>query len=79
MKLIRTMAAEGLLSGYEREGTPLMGAAVDMRTFRLPRAPSVYLANQLLWGPGFFVSSAFTMATIVKRILKHMYSTVDGL
>jgi hypothetical protein len=28
----------------------------------------------LLWGPGFFTSSAFMMATIVERLLEHACS-----
>jgi hypothetical protein len=27
----------------------------------------------LLWGPGFFTSSAFLMATLVERILRGMF------
>ena len=46
------------------------GAAVDMATFRAKGARSIFLANMLLWGPGFFTSSAIMMATIVERLLR---------
>ena len=66
--------ANGLLSPYRRDGVEMNGAAVDMRTFHAKGARSVYVANQFLWGPGFFVSSAMVMAGIVARILRAAYA-----
>lgn len=74
--LVRTLVEQGLLRPYSRGGVFLGGAQVDMRTFRLPGADNVYLANMHLWGPGFFTSSALMMATIVERIVDSLVS--DG-
>lgn len=72
--LVRDMARRGLLRPDERDGVKSKGAAVDMRTFRLAGACNVYLANMLLWGPGFFTSSAFLMARIVEAALAAMFA-----
>jgi hypothetical protein len=50
---------------------------VDMATSRAIGSRSIYVANMFLWGPGFFTSSAFIMATIVERILRAMYGRTD--
>ena len=71
--LIRQMVHDGLMQPYGRDGRRFAGADVDMRTFRASGAANIYLANMLLWGPGFFTSSAFMMAVIVKRILQAVY------
>ncbi len=71
--LITDLVRRGLLQPYEREGLALSGAAVDMTTFRATGAKNIYLANMLLWGPGFFTSSAFMMATIVERLLDALF------
>lgn len=68
--LIRDLAEEGLLAPYARTG---LGAEVDMATFRAAGAERIYVANMLLWGPGIFTSSAFTMAVVVERILRGLY------
>lgn len=67
--LTKRMRSQGLLQPHARNGKPLTGAEVDMETFRLPNAPSIYLANMLLWGPGIFTSSAALMANVVERIV----------
>ena len=72
--LVRQLVGAGLLQPHARNGRQLPGAAVDMDSFRANGARNIYLANMLLWGPGFFTSSAFMMAVIVKRILDHVYS-----
>jgi hypothetical protein len=72
-QLIRGLVADGLLQGYQRDGTPMKGAAVDMKTFRAEGARNIYIASMLLWGPGFFTSSAWMMATIVERLLSNLF------
>jgi len=71
--LTRNLAASGLLSPYCLDGVESDGAAVDMTTFRAKGASNIYLANMFLWGPGFFTSSAFLMATIVERLLDGVF------
>lgn len=71
--LVRQLVHDRLMHPYGRDGRSLAGADVDMRTFRACGAANIYLANMLLWGPGFFTSSAFMMAVIVERILKAVY------
>ncbi len=51
----------------------MKGAAVDMKTFRAEGARNIYIASMLLWGPGFFTSSALMMATIVERLLSSLF------
>jgi hypothetical protein len=63
-----------LLRPYSRDGQELDGAAVDMKTFRVIGSRHIYMANMLLWGPGFFTSSAFLMASIVERLLRGAFS-----
>ena len=72
--LVADLVAAGLLAPYERGGIRMAGAAVDMRSFRALGARSIYLANMLLWGPGFFTSSAFMMATVVERLLDGLFA-----
>lgn len=72
--LIKQLHDAALLHGYQREGQRLQGASVDMQTFKANGSQHIYLANALLWGPGFFTSSAFTMATIVDKLLKNLFS-----
>ena len=71
--LVHDLVARGLLRPYTRDGHALKGAEVDLETFRLPGSTRIYLASMLLWGPGFFTSSAFVMAHIVERLLAGMY------
>ncbi len=67
--LVKRLVARGLMRPYTRNGAVAAGAAVDMSSFRLLGARDIYLASMLLWGPGFYTSSAFMMATLVERIL----------
>ncbi len=71
--LVKNLVSQGVLSPYAREGVAMNGAAVDMTNFRAEGATNIYLANMLLWGPGFFTSSAIMMATVVERILKAVF------
>ncbi len=71
--LVKSLVGAGLLRPYSRAGAVLEGAAVDMRSFRLEGARSIYLANMLLWGPGFFTSSAYMMACVVERALEAIF------
>jgi hypothetical protein len=73
--LVRNLVASGLLAPYTRGGEEMVGAAVDMESFRAGGARNIYVANMLLWGPGFFTSSAFMMATIVERLLEAVFPT----
>ncbi len=72
--LIKNLVERGHLHPYRRDGIEMNGAAVDMGTFRAKGARNIYLANMLLWGPGFFTSSAFMMATIAERALKAIFA-----
>ena len=72
--LIRDLVRQGLMRPYMLDGRPDKGADIDMATLRLPAAHNIYVANMLLWGPGFFTSSAFLMATFVSRILATMFA-----
>jgi hypothetical protein len=72
-KLIRDLVGQGLLQSDERGGIASKGAAVDMKTFRVRGARSIFLANMLLWGPGFFTSSAYMMAAVMERMLSEMF------
>ncbi len=67
--LITNLRHRGLLKPYAKVGVTMNGAAVDMANFRAEGARNIYVADQFLWGPGFFVSSALMMATIVERLL----------
>lgn len=70
--LTKNLAAQNLIRPYRRGGNALGGAEVDMNTFQLKGAANIYLANMLLWGPGFFTSSALTMAMVTERIVDHL-------
>ena len=67
--LLRGLAEQGVIRPYRRDGIAMPGAEVDMTSFRLNDADNIYLANMLLWGPGFFTSSAITMAMVAERIV----------
>ncbi|MCT8972791.1 FAD/NAD(P)-binding protein [Microbaculum marinisediminis] len=71
--LTRALAKKGYLRPYARDGIALPGADVDMASFRATGATNIYVANMMLWGPGFFTSSAFMMATVVERLLARMF------
>jgi hypothetical protein len=73
-RLVTSLREAGYLRPYNRAGTIGNGIAVDMRSFRAEGSRNIYIANMLLWGPGFFTSSAFMMATIVERLLEHACS-----
>ncbi len=72
--LTRDLVNNGHLRAYQREGVILPGAEVDMVSFCAEGANRIYVANMMLWGPGFFTSSAFMMATIVERLLSGLFS-----
>lgn len=74
--LVKSMLANGLIQPYVLEDEEMEGAAVDMQTFRPIGAKQIYMANMLLWGPGFFTSSAYLMASIVERILPVMFESL---
>ncbi len=76
--LIHSLLGQGLLAPYRLAGEAREGAAVDMATFRSAGSRNIFLANMLLWGPGFFTSSAKVMATVVQRILRAMASGGRG-
>ncbi len=79
--LIKTLVATGLLGPYTRAGAIANGAAVDMENYKITGAKNIYLANMLLWGPGFFTSSAYLMAGVVERLLKvafEKFSNTNG-
>lgn len=71
--LVSAMRSQGVFRPYLINGMEDDGASVDMATFRATGSRSIYVANMFLWGPGFFTSSAFTMATVVERILRAIY------
>ena len=71
--LIRGMVENGLLQPHNRGHGDLPGAAVDMQTYRAKGSRNIHLANMLLWGPGFFTSSARLMSEIVQQTLQGMY------
>lgn len=71
--LIRDLVGAGLLGRYERDGVAMKGAAVDMTTFRAHGSRNVYVASMLLWGPGYFTSSARLMARVVERLLARLF------
>jgi uncharacterized NAD(P)/FAD-binding protein YdhS len=70
---VRQLVKDGMLKSYVRDGVVMNGAEVEMDSFRPPALQHVYFANMLLWGPGLFTSSAFIMATIVSRIIDHLF------
>jgi len=71
--LVGAMRAAGIFRPYLLKGMEDDGASVDMSTFRATGSRSIYIANMFLWGPGFFTSSAFMMATVVEQILRAIY------
>jgi uncharacterized NAD(P)/FAD-binding protein YdhS len=75
--LVKNLVSQGLVAAYAREGAVLNGAAVDMDKFRADGATNIYLANMLLWGPGFFTSSAIMMASVIERLLKAAFQDVS--
>jgi hypothetical protein len=71
--LLQSLVAQGLLRPYRLAGASRDGAAVDMRSFRAEGSHHVHVLNMLLWGPGFFTSSAFVMAQLASRLLDGLY------
>jgi hypothetical protein len=67
--LITNLTRKGMLSEYRRLADTRNGIAVDLESFQSEDTRNVYVANMFLWGPGFFVSSAIMMATVIKRLL----------
>jgi uncharacterized NAD(P)/FAD-binding protein YdhS len=76
--LIAALGRRGLLRPHARDGLAAEGAAVDMASFRAAGARSIHVASMLLWGPGFFTSSAFMMATVVERLLAAAFAERAG-
>jgi hypothetical protein len=71
--LVADLCSSGLMQGYTLQGEAMPGAEIDMETFRLRGARNVYALNMWLWGPGFFTSSAFLMASLAQRMLQRIY------
>ena len=71
--LLQSLAAQGLLHPYQLAGEPADGADVDMSSFQARGSRHVHVLNMLLWGPGFFTSSAYVMAQLASRLLDHLY------
>jgi hypothetical protein len=71
--LISNLTTKGMLSEYRRLAEAQNGINVDLDSFQSADTPNVYVANMFLWGPGFFVSSAIMMATVVNRILDAVF------
>ena len=76
--LVASMRDAGLLRAYSRDGAELDGADVDMANFRARRSRNIFVANMVLWGPGFFTSAAFMMAAIVERLLTAIFEPPGG-
>jgi hypothetical protein len=75
--LLQSLHAQGLLRPYRLGGKASPGADVDMRTLRAVGSRHLYVVSMLLWGPGFFTSSAFMMAHLVRQLLGQLYPAAD--
>ena len=75
---VRQMVKSKKLQPYSRNNCTSLGASVDMKTLRPQGSKHIYFANMLLWGPGFFTSSAFIMATLVSRVIDTIFSNSSG-
>jgi len=71
--LFASMHAAGLLRPFELDGEPREGIAVDMTSYRAHGTRAVHVAGMMLWGPGFFTSSAYLTARVVERALGAMF------
>lgn len=71
--LLRNLSNRDLIRPYQLNGADSPGIAVDMSTFRCNGSRNIFAASMLLWGPGFFTSSAIMMATVIKRLLDAAY------
>ena len=71
--LVRHLRAQGLLQPYRLGGRVSEGAAVDLNTLRAEGSHRLYVVGMWLWGPGFFTSSAYVMAQLVKQLLDGLY------
>jgi hypothetical protein len=69
--LVRT----GLMQGYQLAGDFMPGAHIDMKTLRPHGSQHIYALNMWLWGPGFYTSSAFLMASLARRLLDRLFLT----
>lgn len=65
--------AAGLMRPYARDGVASEGVDVDMATHRATGSRATYVVGMMLWGPGFFTSSAFMTARAVERSLDAMF------
>lgn len=70
--LVQSLVNAGLLAAPDGENP--LGARVDMDSFRSSPARNIYVANMMLWGPGFITSSAFIMGLVVERLLAEMFA-----
>ena len=73
--LVQNMVKSNLMKPYVCSGDQMPGVDVDINTFRINGTDNIYLASQLLWGPGFYTSGAIYLATFVDRILKSLFNT----
>ena len=71
--LLQSLCAQGLLRPYRLGDAPSLGADVDLHTLRAAGSRHLYVMSMLLWGPGFFTSSAFMMAHLVRQLLDRLY------
>lgn len=76
--LVRSLHAQGLLRPYRLDGELSEGAAVDMTSLRAEGSRHVHVVGMWLWGPGFFTSSAFMMAHLVRQLLAQLYPQSPG-
>lgn len=65
--------ASGLMRPYARDGVEAEGVDVDMATHRATGSRATYVVGMMLWGPGFFTSSAYMTARAVERSLDAMF------
>jgi hypothetical protein len=72
-ELVQSLVSNRLLSPYRSYDQIDLGADVDLDTMRSRSSHYVYVANMMLWGPGFFTSSAFMVAAIVEKALCAMF------
>jgi hypothetical protein len=71
--LTTSMRDQGKHQAYSVGGVESDGVSVDMTSFRATGSRAIYVANMFLWGPGFFTSSAYRMASVVNQILLGLY------
>lgn len=75
--LYASACASGLMRPYTRDGVAAEGVDVDMASHRATGTRATYVVGMMLWGPGFFTSSAYMTARAVERALDAMFGP-DG-